>query len=135
MADDGYRKWEVTSKTENAEMEGRWRHLFDDGPFTGNRSTGNRLSLFCDGDQTLHAKNVTVDGGLISVGYYNIDRWSSQHNLEANVAAISPEVAERLEGEFFMNVARAREISPSEWRRRPFYKQSLQFSFYHLAML
>lgn len=85
--------------------------------------------------QTLHAKNFTVDGGLVSVGSYNIDRWSSQHNLEANVAAISPELAERLEAEFFMNARRAREVSLGEWRRRPFYRQALQFTFYHLAML
>jgi phosphatidylserine/phosphatidylglycerophosphate/cardiolipin synthase-like enzyme len=51
---------------------------------TGRRETG--WKFFCDGEQTLHAKNVTVDGGLVSVGSYNIDRWSSQHNLEANVA-------------------------------------------------
>ncbi|HEX4047257.1 MAG TPA: phospholipase D-like domain-containing protein, partial [Elusimicrobiota bacterium] len=67
----------------------------------------------------LHAKAVVVDRVWASVGTFNLDHRSLQHNLEVNVNVLDREFAADLAGKFELGLAGSREITLDEWRRRP----------------
>ena len=83
----------------------------------------------------LHAKDLVIDDAFCSVGSYNIDRWSSRHNLELNVAAVDAALASRLREEFFENLKLSSEVSLEAWRQRPAYKRPLQWAAYQFLQM
>jgi cardiolipin synthase A/B len=67
----------------------------------------------------MHAKAVVVDRLWASVGTYNLDHRSLQHNLEVNVNVLDRAFAGELADQFELGLKGSREITLAEWRRRP----------------
>lgn len=74
----------------------------------------------------MHAKAVCVDRQWCSVGSYNLDHRSLQHNLEVNLHALDARFAEKLMAAFEAGVAGSREITLEAWRRRPWRERLLE---------
>jgi cardiolipin synthase len=66
----------------------------------------------------LHAKVVTVDGLVATVGSANFDNRSLRLNEEANAVIFDPAVVAVLDGQFREDLARSSEVSLGEWRAR-----------------
>ena len=86
-------------------------------------------------EQTLHAKNLVIDGCFSIVGSYNMDRWADLHNLEVCMATLDDDVAQILGREFERNVQRSVEWSLADWNAQPFYRKVLQRACYSLMKL
>ena len=67
----------------------------------------------------MHAKAVVVDRLWASVGTYNLDHRSLQHNLEVNLNVLDRAFAGELASQFELGLKGSREITLAEWRRRP----------------
>lgn len=67
----------------------------------------------------MHAKAVVVDRLWASVGTYNLDHRSLQHNLEVNVNVLDRAFAGELASQFELGLKGSREITLADWRRRP----------------
>ncbi|MBI3565634.1 MAG: cardiolipin synthase ClsB [Elusimicrobia bacterium] len=67
----------------------------------------------------MHAKAVAVDRQWCSVGTYNLDHRSLMFNLEVNLNVLDRTLAEELSTQFERGLAGSREITPADWRRRP----------------
>jgi len=67
----------------------------------------------------MHAKAVVVDRLWASVGTYNLDHRSLQHNLEVNLNVLDRAFAGELASQFELGLQGSREIILADWRRRP----------------
>lgn len=74
----------------------------------------------------MHAKAVVVDRLWCSVGTYNLDRRSLQHNLEVNLNMLDRGLAGELADLFEDGLRGSREILLDEWRRRPRRERALE---------
>lgn len=71
----------------------------------------------------LHAKVVTVDGFVASVGSANINQRSMQYDEELNLVILDPDVVAQLDHDFAADVQHSATIDPSEWELRgPFQR-------------
>lgn len=71
----------------------------------------------------LHAKIITVDGVVASVGSANINQRSMQYDEELNLVILDPAVVAELDADFANDVASSTTIDPSEWAARgPFQR-------------
>lgn len=71
----------------------------------------------------LHAKIITVDGVVASVGSANINQRSMQYDEELNLVILDPAVVAALDADFSADVASSTTIDPSEWAARgPFQR-------------
>jgi cardiolipin synthase len=80
----------------------------------------------------MHAKAVVVDRLWASVGTYNLDHRSLQHNLEVNLNVLDRAFAGELASQFELGLKGSREITLADWRRRPLLeriKERLWVSF------
>ncbi|WP_337176337.1 cardiolipin synthase [Paludisphaera sp.] len=77
---------------------------------------GVRVLLYQGG--YLHAKTISVDGEVCSIGSANIDIRSFSINYELNAVFYDPRLAGRLERDFERDLARCAEFDPAEYRRR-----------------
>ena len=75
-------------------------------------------------------KTAVVDGLWSTVGSYNLDHRSLVYNLELNVAILSREFGERLEGMFEEDRVRCQSIELETWKRRPALRKVLEWFFY-----
>jgi cardiolipin synthase len=66
----------------------------------------------------MHAKVVTVDGAVASVGSANVNRRSTQFDEEANVVLFDPELVEVLDSHLREDLASSHELDPAEWAER-----------------
>ncbi len=66
----------------------------------------------------MHAKAVVVDGKWCSLGSYNLDHRSLQHNLEANLQTDDAPFAAELKTRFELGLSGAREVTLGEWQKR-----------------
>ncbi len=66
----------------------------------------------------MHAKVVTVDGVVATVGSCNLNQRSMQHDEEANVVVVDPLVVEELDARLAEDLERSTEIDPVEWAER-----------------
>jgi cardiolipin synthase len=66
----------------------------------------------------LHAKVMTVDGKVGTVGSANFDPRSFGHNEEANIVVFDSEVVGTLDLHFAEDLERSEKIDPAEWRNR-----------------
>ncbi len=73
----------------------------------------------------LHLKMVLVDD-WVSLGSCNFDHWNLHFNLEANLEALDPHLAEQVSGSFLDDFAQSREITLEEWRQRPLLQRLRQ---------
>jgi len=74
----------------------------------------------------LHAKTMVIDGVWATVGSTNLDNRSFAGNDELNLVVYSRAVARRLEAVFADDLARARRVEYSDWRRRPLVDRLLE---------
>ena len=73
----------------------------------------------------LHLKMVLVDD-WVSVGSCNFDHWNLRFNLDANLEALDPALAQAVEASFVADFADSREITLAGWKRRPLWVRAQQ---------
>ena len=76
----------------------------------------------------LHLKMVLVDD-WVSVGSCNFDHWNLRFNLEANLEAVDPHLAQAVERSFVTDFHASRQISLGDWKRRPIWRRVQQRIF------
>ena len=86
-------------------------------------------------DRMLHAKYLTIDEHFSLIGSYNMDRWSDLHNLEVNVAAVSPDLSGQLRKDFLDLQEQSVEHTLQRWERRPLGRRMVQWLVYALTQL
>jgi cardiolipin synthase len=70
-----------------------------------------------------HVKTMVVDDLWSVIGSTNLDNRSFEHNDEMNVAIRDPAIAARLTRDFETDRIVSRQISFTEWRRRPIWEK------------
>ena len=71
----------------------------------------------------LHAKIVTVDGVIASVGSANINQRSMQYDEELNLVVIDPVIVGELDADFDADVSYSTTVDPKDWAARgPFQR-------------
>jgi cardiolipin synthase A/B len=66
----------------------------------------------------MHAKVITVDGIVATVGSTNFNQRSMQHDEEANVVIVDPEVVSILNEHLDEDIENSTELDPSRWADR-----------------
>ncbi len=66
----------------------------------------------------LHAKVMTVDGKVGTVGSANFDPRSFGHNEEANIVVFDTDVVAILDRHFAEDLERSEKVDPEQWRQR-----------------
>lgn len=66
----------------------------------------------------LHAKIVSIDGLVASVGSANINQRSMQYDEELNLVILDPDIVAELDADFAADVEQSERIDPSEWELR-----------------
>jgi cardiolipin synthase len=74
----------------------------------------------------IHAKVLLVDGKWSVVGSTNCDPRSFGLNDEVNLAALSPEVAQRLTEDFERDLAESKGVTLAVWERRPLLERCME---------
>ena len=77
---------------------------------------GVRVFLYEKG--YLHAKTISIDSQICSIGSANIDIRSFSINYELNAVFYSDQVAKQLEADFERDLAYCKEFDPEEYRKR-----------------
>jgi len=90
------------------------------------------MRIFAWPDRMMHAKVGVIDGVWSTIGSYNLDRRSMQHNLEVGLVMVDRAIGAELEEQFEKDVAICREITPEEWRRRSTFEKVLEWAFYQI---
>ncbi|OGQ09601.1 MAG: hypothetical protein A2138_06920 [Deltaproteobacteria bacterium RBG_16_71_12] len=85
--------------------------------------------------KTLHAKTAAIDGLYATVGSFNLDRWSFLRNLEVNMSAVGPGLAQGLERRMADDLAMSREVALAEHEARGFWDRLVGFVAYQLMRL
>ncbi len=86
-------------------------------------------------ESVLHAKTAVIDSMWSTVGSANLDMRSFLHNTEVNVVVLSERFGQIMEAAFEEDVRNSREITPEEWKQRPFsdkFKEWLARRFSYL---
>jgi cardiolipin synthase len=84
---------------------------------------------------TLHAKTATIDGIYGTVGSYNLDHWSASRNLEVNVSAWDPDIAQELERNFRNDLLNSKEVVFSQWEARGLWTRFKHWFAYQIMRL
>ena len=71
----------------------------------------------------IHAKVMTVDGGLANVGSANVNPRSVTWDEEVNIVAIDEHLAVLLDQHFEEDLERSVRIEPGRWQRRPHWQR------------
>ncbi len=79
-------------------------------------TAGVRVFLYEKG--YLHAKTITIDSEICSIGSANIDIRSFSINYELNAVFYSEQVAKRLEADFARDLTYCKEFDPEEYHKR-----------------
>ncbi|MDO4723003.1 cardiolipin synthase [Porphyromonas circumdentaria] len=90
---------------------------------------GVKVYLYKDG--FLHSKLLTIDNELSFIGSANMDFRSFEHNFESTALFYSDEFAERVNANFFDDLARSEELDFTTWSQRSRI-QKLKESFFRL---
>lgn len=91
----------------------------------------NKVRIFFYKKGFIHSKTMIVDDDFSSVGTANMDVRSQELNFEVNTLIFDWEINQKLEAVFLEDMKDSRELSLSEWRKRPKHK----VFFEHLARL
>ncbi|MDA8093906.1 MAG: phospholipase D-like domain-containing protein [Betaproteobacteria bacterium] len=75
----------------------------------------------------LHAKTATIDGVWSTVGSTNMDMWSFASNNEVNAIILGKDFAGKMEAMFEQDIKHSRQITLSQWERRPFKERFREF--------
>jgi cardiolipin synthase len=79
-------------------------------------TAGVRVFLYQKG--YLHAKTISVDSEICSIGSANIDIRSFSINYEINAVFYSERIAKELEGDFERDLEYCTEFDPKAYRKR-----------------
>lgn len=77
-------------------------------------------------DYFSHAKSMVIDDYLSIIGSGNLDYRSLELNFEINAFMYDPEVASRNKNIFIKDMEGCRELTLEGWRKRPWWKKTLQ---------
>ena len=69
----------------------------------------------------LHAKTAVIDGVWSTIGSTNLDWRSFTNNQEVNAVVLGPGFGGRMKAMYFKDLAAAKEITPEQWKHRPFF--------------
>jgi cardiolipin synthase len=83
-------------------------------------------------ERMMHAKMGLIDGVWSTIGSYNLDRRSLQHNLEVALLILDRRIGGELEGQFEKDVATCREITLEEWQKRSTWEKAMEWLFYRV---
>jgi len=83
-------------------------------------------------ERMMHAKLGVIDGVWSTIGSYNLDRRSLQHNLEVGLVIVDRKLGGELFAQFEKDVATCREITPDEWQRRSAWEKAMEWLFYQI---
>jgi len=81
-------------------------------------------------DRMMHAKSGVIDGVWSTIGSYNLDRRSLVHNLEIGLVILDRRIGSELQEDFEKDLAKCREITLEEWRKRSAWEKALEWMFY-----
>jgi cardiolipin synthase len=79
-------------------------------------SAGVRIFLYEKG--YLHAKTISIDSEICSIGSANVDIRSFSINYEINAVLYSRRLARKIEEDFERDLAHCTEFDPEEYRQR-----------------
>jgi len=74
----------------------------------------------------LHAKIMTVDGLVASVGSANFNARSTELDEEINLVALAPDLVRQLDRQFDVDLERSEEIQPGRWEDRSVGRRVLE---------
>ena len=66
----------------------------------------------------MHAKVITVDGAVATVGSANVNQRSTQYDEETNVIIFDPDVVDVLDAHFRDDLRSSRALDPADWADR-----------------
>lgn len=81
----------------------------------------------------LHAKTVTIDGIYSSIGSFNLDQWSHDHNLELNLTILDPQTAEQLEEQFMKDLSQSQEITLASLETKSYFIRFVHWISYRIV--
>jgi cardiolipin synthase len=81
------------------------------------------VRIFEYGSGMTHVKAFLVDGLWSVIGTTNVDNRSFEHNDEVNVAVRDESVTARIASDLLNDLAQSREVSLSDWERRPVWEK------------
>jgi cardiolipin synthase len=81
------------------------------------------VELFSYQPTMLHAKAITVDGIVASIGSANFNRRSTGCDEEINLVVIDEQIAGALDAEFDLDLGVSKRIDARRWRERPLRQQ------------
>ena len=71
----------------------------------------------------IHVKALLVDDLWAVIGTTNVDNRSFEHNDEVNIAIRDETVTARIAADLLDDLTRSREITLSDWERRPVWEK------------
>lgn len=74
----------------------------------------------------LHAKNMSVDDGIVVIGSSNMDMRSFELNLEVTTVWYSPQAVAKLRKVEAHYIAHSKPVDLTEWRQRPFRRRFVE---------
>ncbi len=95
--------------------EARYAELLDAG-----------ITIRCYDRTMLHAKILTVDGEVASVGSANLNQRSFQHDEEVNLVILDPDVVAELDRHFDDDCRHATVVDPADWARRSLVQRAAE---------
>jgi cardiolipin synthase len=81
-------------------------------------------------ERMMHAKSAVIDGVWTTIGSYNIDSRSMEHNLEVGVIVLDRDVGDEMDRAFEEDASRCREVQLDEWRARPRWHRFVEWFFF-----
>lgn len=94
------------------------------------RMLKNGIRIFEWPERMMHAKSAVIDGIWTTVGSYNIDSRSLEHNLEVGAIVLDRDVGASMQEEFDHDVALCREVDLAEWKKRSRWHRFVEWFFY-----
>ena len=116
LAETARRGVEVEVLLPGPHVDKRFVQLAGESQYAGLLDAGVRLWSYQV--SMLHAKVMTVDGTVASVGSANFTSRSLLLDDEVNLVVLDPEVVSVLDADFDADVARAEAVDPAEWPER-----------------
>lgn len=102
----------------------RFVRLAGERDFTALLDVGVELHYFTP--TMLHAKVMTVDGLVASIGSANFNRRSTAWDEEVNLVVIDPATVALLDRHFDEDLERSEPVDPTRWERRPRFQRVLE---------
>lgn len=94
---------------------------------------GVRIFLYQKG--FLHSKVLLVDGNFATIGTTNLDFRSLETNFEINAFVYDEQFTRHMSAFFKLDIRNSREILLTDWKKRPWYKKSMESFAYLISPL